>query len=283
MPYERTEFDHDPSALIGEQEYTHFANSTYRLTDGAAPIVQGLCLYITRHGGRILLEEKVTHLAIDEEGVCAVETEHNRYECAKVVSTLHPKQLLQLTDKPLFRPITAERIRKTPETQGVFKLHIVLKDNAIQYDTTTHCLPEENLLCYTSSRNEAGQALTMECIQACDYAELDTWKADRKADYAAYEAYKERKAQRVLHAIASIYPNIGNSVAEYFSATSLTYRDDYLTPEGAMYGLTEPVGRVTTHIPNLYLGGQNCYLHGIYGTVYTATETVKAIQQDDLR
>ncbi len=281
VPYERTEFDHDPSPLIGEQEYTHFANSAYRLTDGAAPIVQGLCLYITRHGGRILLEEKVTHLTVGEQGISAVETEHARYECAKVVSTLHPKQLLRLTDTPLFRPITTERILKTPETRGVFKLHIVLKDNAIAYDRTTHYLPAEQILCYTSGQNEAGQAQTMECIQACDYAELDAWKTDRKADYAAYEAYKERKAQSVLSAIEQIYPNLRNSVAEYFSATSLTYRDDYLTPEGAMYGMAEPVGRVTTQIRNLYLGGQNCYLHGIYGTVYTAAETVKEIRQHD--
>ncbi len=277
VPYERTAFDHDPSELIGAKEFEHFADGAYRLTDGAAPIVQGLSLYITRHGGRILTEEKVTHLTCGERGVTAVETEHHRYECATVVSTLHPKQLLRLTDTPLFRPITTERIEKTPETKGVYKLHIVLKDKTIAYDTVTHYLPEEKILCYTSSRNEAGYARTMECIQLCDYSELAAWQADRKADYEAYEAFKAQKGQGVLAALEPLYPALREAVEDSFSATSLTYRDDYLSPEGAMYGLAEPVGRVTTRIKNLYLGGQNCYLHGIYGTVFTATETVKAV------
>ena len=57
----------------------------------------------------------------------------------------------------------------------------------------------------------------------------------------------------------------------------MTYRDDYLTPEGGIFGLSMPVGGVTTHIPNIFLTGQNCFLHAIYGTVQTAIQTVNAI------
>ena len=66
------------------------------------------------------------------------------------------------------------------------------------------------------------------------------------------------------------------------SATSLTYRDECLTPEGAMFGMAEPVGGVTTRISNLFIGGQNCYLHGIYGTIMTAEETIKSMENNDV-
>ena len=85
----------------------------------------------------------------------------------------------------------------------------------------------------------------------------------------------------IIDCISQIYPTIKECISEYFSATSLTYRDEYLTPEGAMFGMQEPVGGVSTKVSNLYIGGQNCYLHGIYGTIMTALETIKYLDQDE--
>ena len=49
-----------------------------------------------------------------------------------------------------------------------------------------------------------------------------------------------------------------------------------------MFGMAEPVGGVTTRISNLFIGGQNCYLHGIYGTIMTAVETIKSMENNDV-
>ena len=94
-------------------------------------------------------------------------------------------------------------------------------------------------------------------------------------------AYKKEMTSIILKSISAIYPNIDAAIEDVFTATSLTFKDEFLSTEGSMYGIKMPLGRVSTKITNLYLGGQNCYLHGIYGTVRTALETIKLIEKDD--
>ena len=67
---------------------------------------------------------------------------------------------------------------------------------------------------------------------------------------------------------------------DVFSSTSLTYRDDYLSPEGAMFGMSESIGSVRTRVPGFYLSGQNIFLHGLCGVVNTAIQTINALCED---
>ena len=199
----------------------------------------------------------------------------------KIISTLHPKQLLKLTDLPLFRPVTRKRIESTPETFGSFKTYIRLRQDVLPYDPVTHYLTEHKLLVMTPCA-EHGQtfARTIETVMPLDYSELSPWHTDRKAHYAEYEAFKRQKEQEVLTLIETIYPDIRKQMADIFSSTSLTFRDDYLSPEGAMFGMSEPVGSVRTHVRDFYLSGQNIFLHGLCGVVMTARQTVEALCED---
>ena len=80
--------------------------------------------------------------------------------------------------------------------------------------------------------------------------------------------------------ISTIYPGIEKQIVDMFSSTSLTFRDDYLSPEGAMFGMSESLGSVRTRVKGLYLSGQNIFLHGLCGVVMTAQQTVEAICED---
>ena len=113
-----------------------------------------------------------------------------------------------------------------------------------------------------------------------DYAELAPWHENRKNDYAAYEAFKHTQEQKNLDLIEQIYPDIRTQMEDIFSSTSLTYRDDYLSPEGAMFGMSESVGSVRTRLKGFYLSGQNIFLHGLCGVVMTAQQTVQALCED---
>ena len=198
-----------------------------------------------------------------------------------VVSTLHPKQLLRLTDLQLFRTIARNRILSTPETLGSFKTYIRLKPDTLPYDAVTHYVPEHIMLVMTPCA-EIGQvyARTIETVMPLDYQELAPWHEDRKAHYDAYEAFKHRKAQEVVQILETVYPDIREQMIDLFSSTSLTFRDDYLSPEGAMFGLSAPVGSVRTHVEGFYLSGQNVFLHGLCGVVSTAQMTVQALCED---
>ena len=123
-------------------------------------------------------------------------------------------------------------------------------------------------------------ARTIETVMPMDYSELAPWHADRKAHYAEYEAFKHRKEQEVLSLIETIYPDIRKQMVDIFSSTSLTFRDDYLSPEGAMFGMSESVGSVRTRVDGFYLSGQNIFLHGLCGVVMTAQQTAQALCDD---
>lgn len=276
-----TTLDHSPAALIGEAEWAQSTNGVFRFVVGSQRLADDLALYIVRHGGRILTSERVNSLT-GEGGKLQITNLHSQitnYDI--VISTLHPKQLLKLTDLPWCRTIVRKRIESTPETKGSFKTYIRLQPDSVPYDPVTHFLPEHELLIMTpcATRDQV-YARTIETVMPMDYSELAPWHQDRKADYAAYEAFKHTKEEEVMDLIETIYPDIRKHITGVFSSTSLTFRDDYLSPEGAMFGMSESVGSVRTRVKGLYLSGQNIFLHGLCGVVMTAQQTVQALCED---
>lgn len=276
-----TILDHTPEELIGEEEWKMSENGVYRFVGGSQKLADQLALYITRHGGRILLNQKVEKLTMSDEHFI-IKTANHTLMFDQVISSLHPKQLLAISQIPAYRPIAFKRILATPETFGSFKIYITLKPNVLPYDEVTHYLPKHKLLVMTPC-TEAGQkfARTIETVMPLDYAELKAeWKEDRKAHYKEYERFKQSKEQEVIRHIETVYPNIREQIASVFSSTSLTFRDDYLSPEGAMFGMSESVGSVRTRIKGLYVTGQNIFLHGLCGVAMTAQQTVEALCKD---
>ena len=275
--YVETILDNTAPQLLGDAEWEQSKNGFCRFVGGSQKLADDLALFIVRHGGRIITNERVNELTMNE-GLFVV---NGTWRFDKLISTLHPKQLLKLTILPLFRPVTRKRIESTPETFGSFKTYIRLRQDVLPYDPVTHYLPKQRLLVMTPCA-EHGQtfARTIETVMPLDYSELSPWHTDRKAHYAEYEAFKHQKEQEVLTLIETIYPDIRKQMVDIFSSTSLTFRDDYLSPEGAMFGMSEPVGSVRTHVQNFYLSGQNIFLHGLCGVVMTAKQTVKALCED---
>ena len=272
-----TILDNTPENLIGTKEWEQSKHGIYRFVGGSQRLADDLAVYITRHGGRILTSQCVQSIKAD--GKEFVVNDSFRFD--KIISTLHPKQLLRRTDLPLFRTIAKNRILNTPETFGSFKTYIRLLPDTLAYDPVTHFIPEHNVLVMTPC-NERNQiyARTIETVMPLDYSELSPWQANRKEHYADYEAFKHRKEQEVLSMIKTIYPNIKEQIADIFSSTSLTFRDDFLSPEGAMFGMSESVGSVRTRVNGFYLSGQNIFLHGLCGVVMTAQQTVQALCDD---
>lgn len=275
--YVETILDNTAPQLLGDAEWEQSKNGFCRFVGGSQKLADDLALFIVRHGGRIITNERVNELTIND-GLFVV---NSTWRFDKLISTLHPKQLLKLTDLPLFRPVTRKRIESTPETFGSFKTYIRLRPDVLPYDPITHYLPKQRLLVMTPCA-EHGQtfARTIETVMPLEYSQLSPWHTDRKAHYAEYEVFKHQKEQEVLTLIETIYPGIRKQMVDIFSSTSLTFRDDYLSPEGAMFGMSEPVGSVRTHVQNFYLSGQNIFLHGLCGVVITAKQTVKALCED---
>ncbi len=261
------------SRTIIEDSFKHGA---YRFAGGTRELTDKLCAYITAHGGRVLLSQRVERLDVTQKHVSEVITADGGHFAADVVvSSLHPKKLMEAASKPVFRPIAVKRLTNTWETVGSFKVYIKFKPQAFDYLPANHYIMPEDILFLTPPVVGQDQwARTMEIIAPLDYAELAPWHEKRGDNYLAW---KTQQAEQLIDKVAKIYPDFRNAIEEYFTSSSLTYRDDYLSPEGAMFGLSEPVGAVTTQCDNLWLTGQNCLVHGFCGTIMTAVETAQTI------
>ena len=276
-----TSLDNSPASLIGKAEWEQCQNGVYRFVGGSQKLADELARCITRHGGRVLTSQRVTKIEKETDQFKIIYGPSAITYSDFVVSTLHPKQLLAMTDLPLFRTIARNRIMATKETQGSFKTYIRLKPDTLPYDPVTHFMPEHSLLVMTPCPEHGCTfARTIETVMPMDYSDLEPWYENRKEHYAEYEAFKHQKEAETLDFIEQIYPSIREQMVDIFSSTSLTYRDDYLSPEGAMFGMTDSVGSVRTKVKGFYLSGQNIFLHGLCGTAMTARQTAQAICED---
>lgn len=87
-----------------------------------------------------------------------------------------------------------------------------------------------------------------------------------------YEAFKTEKAEKLIDALDSRFPNIRSKIDTYYASTPLTYRDYIGTRDGSLYGYVKDYNNplvsfipAKTKIPNLLLTGQNLNMHGVLG------------------
>ena len=103
----------------------------------------------------------------------------------------------------------------------------------------------------------------------------------------AYEAFKLRKAERLLSSVEKQFPGLRDNIKHYYTSTPLTYQDYTGTEAGSMYGVARDIHlgaacRVPhrTKIPNVFQTGQNINSHGILGvtvgTIVTCSELLTA-------
>ena len=101
---------------------------------------------------------------------------------------------------------------------------------------------------------------------------------------ASYEAWKTACAEKLLNCVETMHPGFRNCVEAVNTASPLTIRDFYGIKEGSLYGFTKDCRHliyshvpVYTKVPNLFLTGQNCHLHGFCGVSLTAVETAETV------
>ena len=95
-----------------------------------------------------------------------------------------------------------------------------------------------------------------------------------------YEAFKKRKAEKMLDKVEEKFPNLRSHIQSYYTATPLSYRDYIGNGDGSLYGIVkdyrDPLKTFIsahTRIPNLYFTGQNLNLHGVLGAAMSALVT----------
>lgn len=270
-----------------------YNQSAFRVVGGSDIIADSLKQTISRYGGKVLPNKKVTKIFCDDTHAYGVEINNEEFIAADyIIADIHPSRVLELLDTKLIRPAFRKRIYSIKNTSGGFSLYLKFKPGKVPYlntnfysyagDSPWNCerysdeeWPKGYLymhLCHEDNPQYASSGIILSYM---NWEEVEKWvgtSIGRRGE--DYENFKKRKAEILLASVERDFPGLRDSIEEVYTATPLTYKDYTGTEQGSMYGIAKDIslgasGRVPhkTKIPNLYLTGQNINSHGMLGVL----------------
>ena len=281
-----------------------YIESSWKCIDGGSDIGKFMVKNIREHGGVIHRNTEVKKIVVEDGEVTHVElADGSKIYAKNFISNMHPVRTLEMTESNLIKHAYKSRVKSLENSIGGFVVNIVFEKDAYPYlknnfyyikegrewDLTEH--NEETWpLCYavfcSASSKSPVYAESMTLLAYMHFDEVKEWagtfntiskEEDRGADY---EAFKKRKAEKLLDCVDEKFPGLRKAIKSYYTATPLSYRDYIGTDDGSMYGIAKDYNNPLktfisprTKIPNLYLTGQNLNLHGILGATMSGLVT----------
>ena len=289
-----------------------YIESAWKCIDGGSDIGKYIAMDIREHGGIIRRNSEVKRIVVDEGEVKSVELADGSHVYGKhFISNMHPVRTLDMTESSLIKNAYKNRIKNLENTIGGFIINIVFKKDSYKYVKNNYYYhreghvwnmadhTEENWpLCYcvffSASSKSPEYADSMTLLAYMRYDEVKQWEQTFNTVSAAddrgpgYEAFKKRKAEKLLDCVEEKFPGLRDCVKTYYTATPLSYRDYVGNDDGSMYGIVKDYQNPLktfisprTKIPNLYLTGQNLNLHGILGATMSGLVTCTAFLGND--
>lgn len=282
-----------------------FIKGSYRFVNGGSQIAKALMKRIGEYGGEVLRRKEVVSATYNESGMISSVTcsDGSVFECDFVVSNLHPKETIHILGKEHFKKAYVNRISSVPNTIASFMLYLSFEENAFPYsnsnyyDYFTDNIWNEEFrfsdswpqMTFTSAQvskytNDFAESVSVMCYM--DFNEFKEWKHSVRTIVKegeredTYETFKKVCENRVIDRLEERFPGIRSKIRHVYSSTPLTYRDYISTPDGSMYGIQKDFNHIhktqintKTHVPNLFLTGQNIIFHGILGATIGALVT----------
>ncbi|MDR0801453.1 NAD(P)/FAD-dependent oxidoreductase [Fluviicola sp.] len=282
-----------------------FIKGSYRFVNGGSQIARLLMKRISEHGGKVSRRKEVVSASYNESGsITSLNcSDGSVFACDFVVSNLHPKETIRILGKEHFKNAFVNRVFSVPNTIAPFMLYLSFHKNAFPYsnsnyyDYFTDDIWNEEFrfssdwpqMIFTSAQvskytREFTDSVSVMCYM--DFNEFRKWEdsvrtivkeGKRQEDY---ESFKKICENRVIDRLEERFPGIRSKIKNVYSSTPLTYRDYISTPDGSMYGIQKDFNSIhrtqintKTHIPNLFLTGQNIIFHGILGATIGALVT----------
>jgi len=281
-----------------------YIESSWKCIDGGSDIGKFIAKNIREHGGDIHRNTEVKRIVVENGKVSHVETADGSHVYGKnFISNMHPVRTLDMIESNLIKAAYKHRIKSLENSIGGFVVNIVFEKESYPYiknnfyfikDGQEWNLTEYNdetwpscycIFCPASSKSPV-YADSMTLLTYMRFDEVKQWadtfntvskEVDRGKEY---EAFKKRKAEKLLDLVEEKFPGIRKAIKTYYTATPLSYRDYIGNDDGSMYGIVKDYSNPLktfisprTKIPNLYLTGQNLNLHGILGATMSGLVT----------
>lgn len=289
-----------------------YIESSYKCVDGGAQIAKYIGRNILELGGVVIKHAHVKQI-VEEGGKVThvVLADGTKMYASHFISNMHPALTIEMTKTDLFKKAYRNRLNAMENTISSFTLNIVFKKNAQKYFSHNYYVcndgdvwssgdyTEENwprayaiFVAATSRNPEYADGMTI--LSYMKFDEVKEWAhtyniVGQEEDRGeAYEAFKTRKAEKLLDSVEKKFPGLRDKIEKYYTATPLSYRDYIGTTDGSLYGISKDYKDALktfisprTKLPNLYFTGQNLNLHGILGAAMSAIVTVNALLGHD--
>ena len=286
----------------------HYIESSWKCVDGGSQIGKIMAKNIRDRGGEIIKHCEVKKLATENGRIAYAELAGGKRMYADIfISNMHPSKTLEMTDSALIKNVYRKRLKGLANSVSSFIVNIVFKKGTFKYfKHNYYCHKEGHIwdmtgyteddwpLGYcvfvpaTSRTGEYAEGMTL--LTYMRYEEVKEWEhtfntvssVNRRGE--TYEAFKKRKAERLIDEVAKKFPGLKDCIFSYYSSTPLSFRDYIGNDNGSLYGIAkdykEPLKTFIsprTKLPNLYFTGQNLNLHGVLGAAISGLVTCTAV------
>ena len=279
--------------------HNSYIQSAYRIVGGGQSVADGLVDSIRAMGGEVWTQSEVVRFVGSEQVMSGVELKDGRYVEGKYfISAVHPQAMAGMLCEAMVKRSFCRRIRNLENTIAGFTVYLGFKPEEVPYfnsnyfhyevediwtcgDYTGREWPRGYLYMHQAPENGGDYSESALIISYMRYEEVRKWQGTRVGHRGeAYQEFKERRALQLIEALSREFPGIKDKIAFYNVSTPLTYENYTATVEGGMYGILRDVNSLLqagvaqrSHIPNLYLTGQNTNSHGMLGVTNGAMLT----------
>lgn len=281
-----------------------YINGNYRFEGPASQLSDALIRLIARQGGEVLTRAEVVRVEADGKSVKVVHTADGRsFSADCYIAAIHPQALMRIADKELFPNAFRSRLSTAPNNYSAYCVYVVLKPVTFPYinhpcyyldrhDSVwmygryeTEDWPQSFAYLTPCEQGQGKYARTLQVIHFMPYSACERW-AETSTGHRGddYLAWKQWHTDAIIQKLEHRYPGFRNCIEQVYDASPLTVRDYFNEPEGSLYGLLKDSENpysgyvpVRTKADNLFLTGQNVYLHGCCGVPLTAVMTAEAI------
>ena len=280
-----------------------YINGASRFVDGSCNFAQLLSDVITDNGGRVVTNDGVKWVEVNDRTVDYVLTRNEqRYVADYYISAIHPCSLFKLMNEKSFPKSYRERLESIPNSYSAFSLYIKLKRDSFKYvnhseyfmtryediwnfDDLSKEWPLGFLFMTPPDSHQSEYASKALVTAPMSFQMVKKWEntyVGKRGD--DYLAWKNEKTEMLLSMVEEMHPGFSDCIEAVNSSSPLTIRDYYGVKEGAICGFSKDCHNialsqvpVVTKIKNLLLTGQNNNLHGFCGVPLTAINTCEAL------
>jgi all-trans-retinol 13,14-reductase len=242
-------------------------------------------------GGEIRLNAEVESLEVVDSNVKSVRTKSGEiFECANLISGVHPKQTFRWVNPDQIKPAFKSRLENTGESMGIFGIYAVSEieppiardKNYYVFDNVDPSKIERSVqgldqpwAAYISrtervDENRKYHPLTIHV--PCNFKDFEKWRdLPVMKRGPEYEQKKKDVAEQAFAFIKKYLPETVNSIVKYETSSPLSNLHYNGSENGSAYGIYHDMGHTgvralgpRTHIRNLYITGQNTLFPGLY-------------------